>query len=440
VRIDLRNIKSPIIVFCSFGDDITPPQQALGWIVELYQNDNDIVANGQTIIYALHQTIGHLGIFVSAKVATKEHQEFAGAMDLIDTLPPGLYEAVIANKSPDMPSADLIAGDYIIRFEPRTIAHIRALGGNDADDDLRFAAVARLSEVNQGLYRTYLSPFIQSLTNAQIAEWLRAIHPYRLRYETFSDKNPMMQLVPTLAAAARDQRQPVKDGNSFLLAQTELSRQIISFLDRYQASRDSLIEHWFMTVYGSPLLQALVGLRADTATARRLMGYDVSHRRAVESAKAELETHLTRGGLREAAIRSLLFIARARAEEGFDGRSFAVIRELRARNSEGISLPEFKAIVREQYFLLRLDEECAVAAIPALLPEDPKARAAALSDIRQIILAKGPPEGKTGERLALIEGIFGADLRARERDTRDFRIRGSQRAIEPSVSQPTSEG
>src|SRR5436189_6150441 len=30
VRVDLRNIKSPIIVFCSDGDDITPPQQALG--------------------------------------------------------------------------------------------------------------------------------------------------------------------------------------------------------------------------------------------------------------------------------------------------------------------------------------------------------------------------------------------------------------------------
>src|SRR6185503_11024325 len=100
----------------------------------------------------------------------------------------------------------------------------------------------------------------------------------------------------------------------------------------------------------------------------------------------------------------------------------------------------FKAIVREQYFLLRLDEERAVAAIPALLPEDAKARAAALSDISQIVLAKGPSEGTTGERLALIEGIFGADLRARERDTRDFRIRGSQRAIEPSVSEPTSEG
>jgi hypothetical protein len=48
VRIDLRNVKSPIIVFCSWGDDITPPQQALGWIPDLYDDDRQIVANGQT--------------------------------------------------------------------------------------------------------------------------------------------------------------------------------------------------------------------------------------------------------------------------------------------------------------------------------------------------------------------------------------------------------
>ena len=36
-RIDLRNIRSPILCFCSKGDNITPPQQALGWIVDLYQ-------------------------------------------------------------------------------------------------------------------------------------------------------------------------------------------------------------------------------------------------------------------------------------------------------------------------------------------------------------------------------------------------------------------
>ena len=57
-RIDLRNIKSPIIVFCSWGDNITPPQQALDWILDLYGSEKEIAANGQTIIFALHQTIG----------------------------------------------------------------------------------------------------------------------------------------------------------------------------------------------------------------------------------------------------------------------------------------------------------------------------------------------------------------------------------------------
>ena len=62
-RIDLRNIRSPIICFCSKGDNITPPQQALGWIHDLYGSDDDIRACGQTIIYAVHETVGHLGIF-----------------------------------------------------------------------------------------------------------------------------------------------------------------------------------------------------------------------------------------------------------------------------------------------------------------------------------------------------------------------------------------
>ena len=83
-RIDLRRIRSPIICFCSKRDNITPPQQALGWIVDLYSSDDDIQAYGQTIIYAVHDSIGHLGIFVSGGIAKKEHQEFASNIDLID--------------------------------------------------------------------------------------------------------------------------------------------------------------------------------------------------------------------------------------------------------------------------------------------------------------------------------------------------------------------
>ena len=73
--IDLRNIRSPIVVIASWGDNITPPQQALYWIPDLYESVAEIVANEQTIIYTLDERIGHLGIFVSAKVAAKQHAE-----------------------------------------------------------------------------------------------------------------------------------------------------------------------------------------------------------------------------------------------------------------------------------------------------------------------------------------------------------------------------
>ena len=97
-RFDLRNITSPIIVFCSKADNITPPPQALDWILELYEDVEDIRTHGQTIVYTVHPSIGHLGIFVSGSVAKKEHDEFASNIDLIDVLPPGLYEAVMVPK------------------------------------------------------------------------------------------------------------------------------------------------------------------------------------------------------------------------------------------------------------------------------------------------------------------------------------------------------
>ena len=115
-RIDIRNIRSPIIVFASWGDNITPPQQALDWIPDLYRSVDDIRLNEQTIVYCLHEKVGHLGIFVSAGVAQRETSELASALDLIDTLPPGLYEAIIQDTQPEMPGQQYIEGRYLIRF------------------------------------------------------------------------------------------------------------------------------------------------------------------------------------------------------------------------------------------------------------------------------------------------------------------------------------
>ncbi len=190
--IDMRNIRSPILVFCSKGDNITPPQQALGWILELYKDVDDIRSYGQTIVYTIHETAGHLGIFVSGNVARKEHDEFASNIDLIDLLPPGLYEAIFERKTENTANPELVAGDWVMRCEPRTLDDIRALGGRDIDDERRFEAVARISEANLALYRACLQPFVRAMAQSWPADIMRNLHPLRLQYELLSDMNPFM--------------------------------------------------------------------------------------------------------------------------------------------------------------------------------------------------------------------------------------------------------
>jgi hypothetical protein len=408
VAIDLRDIQSPIIVFCSMGDDITPPQQALDWILDLYSRDEEIVAGGQTIIYALHQSIGHLGIFVSAKVATKEHEEFTQAMDLIDVLPPGLYEAVMTKKDASTEHAELVAGDYLIRFEARSLNDIRALGGNDAADDMCFAAVSRVSAINQGLYRMLLSPFVRMMANEQSARLLRQMHPHRFRFEAFSDLNPALRALAPLAEQVRADRRQVGDDNPFLALQETISHQIVTALDGYRDARDWMTEAWFMSVYGSPLLQALVGLHGDSAKSRRLIGRDVAREAVTAKSEAEVEAHVERGGLEEAAVRALLFIGAGRPKKGTDERSFAVLRQFRTSRPESrqISLARFKELVHEQNIVLRRDEERAVAAIPRLLPAEATERGVALDLIREIVAAAGAPSEEVRRRLAHIETLF----------------------------------
>ena len=94
-QLDLKAIRSPIIVFTSRADNITPPQQALNWIVDTYADEHEIKIRGQRIIYMVHETTGHLGIFVSSTIAKKEHAEVASTMKTVEALSPGLYEMKI---------------------------------------------------------------------------------------------------------------------------------------------------------------------------------------------------------------------------------------------------------------------------------------------------------------------------------------------------------
>ena len=178
--IDLRNIRSPIVVFCSKGDNITPPQQALGWILDLYKNVDEIRAYGQTIVYTIHETgrtSRHLRFWRDREEGA---QEFSSNIDLIDVLPPGLYEAKFEKKSESTASADLVTGDWVMRCEPRTLDDIRALGGHEPEDERMFATVAHVSEANLALYRTFFQPLVKAAITPAFAEWMRTMHPSAL--------------------------------------------------------------------------------------------------------------------------------------------------------------------------------------------------------------------------------------------------------------------
>lgn len=403
-RIDLRNIRSPIVVFCSKADNITPPPQALDWILDLYDSVDDIRAHSQTIVYAVHESIGHLGIFVSASVAKKEHGEFATNIDLIDVLPPGLYEAVMTPKSDVGSSTELIEGDYLVRFEARTLDDIRALGCNDENDDRAFATVARVSEINLGLYRTLMQPWVRMWANEGLADWMQRIHPARLQYTIFSDSNPFLRPFLSNMNAASGTRQPVSKGNMFWDLQELQSEWIEKSLDAYRDVRDQMMEAAFHAIYGSPVLQALVGLRGSEDSARRRAGRNIEHDALVARRIAELKNDIVKGGPREAITRALFYI---RMPEGaVDERSFNLLRTLRADAGAGMTLEAFKMMAREQFFMLLLDERRAIDAIPAMLAKDSGLASRLVEDLHTIIDAVGVRTDVGKARLAEIEEIL----------------------------------
>ncbi len=411
--IDLRNIRSPIVVFCSHGDNITPPQQALGWVLDLYENVDEIRAYGQTIVYALHHDIGHLGIFVSGRVGRKEHDQFTQNMDLIDVLPPGLYEAVIREKTAEDRNSDLAAGDYIVTFEARTLDDIRSLGDQNHDDDRVFEAVSRVSDINQGLYRTFVSPFVRGAMNDQAAEWLREMHPARLQYSMFSDRNPFMAWTATAAEQVRSDRRPAADENPLRVAERQVSDGIVASLNAWRDTRDQAQEQLFFGIYDSDLLQTLLGMKSSSEDRRGTkVARDPAHEALIHEKIAELKRRIGLGGSREAFVRSLVY---AGLPEGrIDERGFGALKRIReqAPDHERMSLSEFKQLLREQFLMLLVDEKAALDALPALLPDDLAARKDLYDLVLSVLTVVGPPSEIRRTRLDQLAQRFGLDTAA----------------------------
>jgi hypothetical protein len=411
-RVDLRAIASPIIVFCSEGDDITPPAQALSWITDLYGDLHDLRTHGQTIVYSVHGSIGHLGIFVSGGVARKEHNEFASNMDMIDVLPPGLYEAAL-QPAKGITRGELAGGDWLVTFEARDLTDLAKYGGTDAEDERRFAAVRRVSEANLAMYRHFAQPVVRALATPPATLMLEQMHPARLSYTLFSDRNPAMAWVRWAADMARSNRRPVADDNPGRAAERQVSEAVTRMLEAYGHQRDALTERTFRGVYAAPLVQTFTGLTAETTPPRLRPGASPEHARFVALAVERLRAAMGQGGLHEAMLRALLWVRLPTANA--DERSFAIIRRIRAAmGREKLPLAEFKRIIRQQFFMLLIDESQAIESLPALLPDAPESRTEALAVLRSVVEGTGEMPDEVARRMAVVEQIFSSETKAPE--------------------------
>ncbi|WP_395061280.1 DUF3141 domain-containing protein [Paraburkholderia silvatlantica] len=405
--VDLRNIRTPIIVLASWGDNITPPQQALNWIPDLYASVDEIVANEQVIVYCLHDKVGHLGIFVSASVANKEHTELFSALDLIDVLPPGLYEAKITDSTPEAARLEALEGRYEIRFERRTIDDILALD-DGRDDEQPFEVVRRFAENNQRLYDLFVSPFVRASSNAFSAHALRESHPSRVERSVLSDANPALGVLPAMAEAVRDNRKPTAPDNPFTLLEKQASATIEASWDAYRDARDAWIESTFYNVYTAPWVQAWVGVTPNQPLEPIAPPLMALRKELAQYRLRAARAHLTKGSLVDAFMRIAAYIVDEMHTVQY--RPFQRMREL-AREYLGDrqpSIAELKEAARRQGAIVQLDPQAAIDALPEIVP-DMKTRRALLAAVYRIATVSGPLEGERRERYRHVQRALGVE-------------------------------
>ncbi|MEJ2662333.1 MAG: DUF3141 domain-containing protein [Desulfobacteraceae bacterium] len=354
--INLKNIEKPILLFASEGDNITPPQQALDWIIKDYGTVDRIKALQKVIIYMLHPSVGHLGIFVGSKVARKEHMQIIKSVDIIEALAPGLYEMVIDDKGRKNGLSD-----YDVRFIERDIKDLMALNENREtmrEEDADFSRVAAVSEINDWLYNTFAGP------------WVR--------------------------------RHPVAPDNPLLSLEKEVSESIVALLDGYQNIRDHFAEALFFAIYENPwveLLQSFASTGNKPGSEEKKEAKAMASR--IRNEKRHWSSLLEQGGFEEGIVR--IIMALEDSDHAIDRDALYEDERILASSEKFRKLDrkDFLHMVGQQARILQADEDKALKALGKLIatPED---RRVAMRLIQKIVAA-GPTMLK--EQKALLSKI-----------------------------------
>ena len=355
---DLRDIKSPIILFASMGDNITPPQQAFNWVADVYSSTDEIKSRGQVIVGLMHQTVGHLGIFVSGKVAKKEHAQIVSVLQSIEALRPGLYGMTINERKGRNGKVE-----YEVQFSEKRLEDIvERLNRFERVDEKPFEAVAAVSDFNQRAYELFAQPLVQGMSNEYTAQLRRQFHPLRFQRWALSDLNPWLAWLGPTAKMVKEKRVETGTDNVGVKAEKVASAAISATLEYYRALRDAASEAAFFQTYGN-VFSLYIADKSEAEAAQRPL-VEARELPFVREALASI----TEGGYPEALARVACLLARK--GEPLLLSKLQLKQEMKTKY--GSLLPtmsddEWRRIRGEQEIIVRYEPEQALATLPKLL-------------------------------------------------------------------------
>ncbi|XZG70738.1 DUF3141 domain-containing protein [Chitinibacteraceae bacterium HSL-7] len=389
---DLRQIRSPIVVFASLGDNITPPQQAINWVLDLYPTTAALKAAGQVVVALEHKTTGHLGIFVSAKIARREHAQIVTLLDEIETLAPGLYALEIHDETGEDGQTVFVA-----TLTERSVEELCGIQRYKRADETPFAAVEAISQLNVSAYQTLVRPWLKLMVNDQTAELGRLMHPLRVQHWAWSSYNPVALANRALADVVRAERKPaapaLRAGERFVAA------LVGDVLDVWRDVRDASSEALFYSIYG-PALLAGVGVD-DVPDYLRLP------ERALQLDDTALLATLPDGDAVDGTIRIGLLLRQGQGSVRLDQRR-EILEWL-------LALPVFAGVARDELALRIKAQALLVWRFPAearkTLPQlfDDRETLATVLDAFDALLATLPDAEPAKAYLATIRGELPAD-------------------------------
>ena len=431
--LDLKALRTPIVLFASLGDNITPPQQAFNWVADVYGSTEEIKANGQVIVGLVHESIGHLGIFVSGKVAKKEYTQIVSVLKSIEALPPGLYAMKILEEKGRGATVS-----YRVRFEERRLEDVVSrLNRFARGDEKPFEAAAALSEFNQRAYELFARPLVQAFANPQTAQLGRQFHKLRVERWALSDLNPFLWWLQPAAEAVKAARAQAPEDLRLRMSEKLAAEMVSASLDLYRDLRDAQSEAQFFSTYGNliPLAEGAQAAAPDAPIDPRNLAY-------VKEALASIGE----GGYAAAVARCAYLLKRK--GQALPLEMLHLKAELVADYADlmpKLRPDEMRRVRGEQEIIVNFEPESAVATLPLLLA-DAADRRRLLQLLERVLADKRveamTPSADQAAMLARIRGLLGVRPRlvvsasprsakapkARARNARTTKARTAKRA------------